>query len=133
MEQILTKKQKIMTTKQVADKLVGYCRVGQFEEATKELYDTNIVSIEPEGSPDKEIKGLEGVIAKGQRFNEMVEEFHGMEVSEPLVADNFFSCAMKMDITFKGAPRMSIEEICLYKVSNGKIVQEEFFYTPMPN
>jgi SnoaL-like protein len=121
-----------MTTKQVANQLVEYCRQGQFEAATKELYADNIVSIEPDGTPDKEVKGIEGVIAKGQKFNDMVEEFHGMEVSDPIVADKFFSCSMKMDITFKGAPRTTMEEVCLYNVDNGKIIREEFFYTPMP-
>jgi SnoaL-like domain len=121
-----------MTTKQVANQLVEHCRQGQFEAATKELYADNIVSIEPDGTPDKEVKGIEGVIAKGQKFNDMVEEFHGMEVSDPIVADKFFSCSMKMDITFKGAPRTTMEEVCLYNVDNGKIIREEFFYTPMP-
>ena len=46
-----------MTTKQVADKLIAYCRQGKFEEATKELYGNNIVSIEPEGAPDRETRG----------------------------------------------------------------------------
>lgn len=122
-----------MTTKEVAEKLVGYCRQGQFEEATKELYSNDIVSIEPDGAPVKEIKGIEGVIAKGKQFNDMVEEFHGMEVSDPIVADQFFTCSMKMDVTFKGAPRSSMEEICLYQVADGKIVKEEFFFTPMPS
>ncbi len=122
-----------MTTKEVAEKLVNYCRQGQFEEALKDLYANDIVSIEPDGSPDKEVKGLEGVIEKGQKFNDMVEEFHGMEVSDPVVGDKFFSCSMKLDITFKGAPRMTMDEVCLYKVDNGKIVKEEFFYTPKPS
>lgn len=126
-------KPKQMTTKEVADKLVGFCRQGQFEEAAKELYANNIVSIEPDGTPVKEVKGFEAVIAKEQQFNDMVEEFHGVEVSDPLVADQFFSCTMKMDVTFKGAPRTSMEEVCLYKVENGKISREEFFFTPAKN
>lgn len=120
-----------MTTQEVATKLVAYCRQGQFENAMSELYSPLIVSVEPDGAPVKEVKGIEAVIEKGKNFNEMVESFHGMEVSDPVVADNFFSCAMKMDVTFKGAPRMEMEEICLYQVSDGKIVREEFFFTPM--
>lgn len=85
-------KPKQMTTKEVADKLVGFCWQGQFEEAAKELYANNIVSIEPDGTPVKEVKGIEANIAKEQQFNDMVEEFHGVEVLDPLVADQFFSC-----------------------------------------
>ena len=121
-----------MTTQEVADKLVGYCRTGQFEDAMKELYGSNIVSIEPKGAPMERVEGFEGVVKKAEFFNNMVEEFHGNEVSEPLVADNFFSCSMKMDATFKEGGRQSMEEICLYQVENGKIVREEFFYTPNP-
>ena len=121
-----------MTTTEVANKLVGFCRQGQFEEAMKELYSNDIVSIEPDGAPVKEVRGMEGVAQKAQHFNDMVEAFHVMEVSDPVVADHYFSCSMKMDVTFKGAPRTSMEEICLYKVNDGKIVREEFFFTPMP-
>ncbi len=121
-----------MKTQDIAEQLVNYCRQGQFAEAIQNLYGQNIVSVEPEGAPVKETVGLEAVIAKGQQFNDMVEEIHGMEISDPIVADKFFSCTMKMDVTYKGAPRTSMEEICLYKVEEGKIVREEFFFTPMP-
>jgi len=29
------------------------------------------------------VKGIEAVIAKEKQFNDMVEEFHGVEVSDP--------------------------------------------------
>ncbi len=118
-----------MTTQEVADKLVNYCRQGQYDNAMKELYAPNIVSIEPKGAPMEKVEGFDAVLQKAEFFNNMVEEFHGNEVSDPLVADNFFSCHMKMDATFKEGGRQSMEEICLYQVENGKIVREEFFYT----
>ena len=119
-----------MTTQEVADKLVAYCRNMQFEEAMKELYSPEIVSVEPAGSPAPLCEGIEAVAAKGQQFAEMTEEMHSNEVSDPVVAENFFSCSMRMDITLKGAPRMSMEEVCVYQVRDGKIVREEFFFTP---
>ena len=120
-----------MTTQEVATKLVDFCRQGQFDNAMKELYSPMIVSVEPDGAPVKEVSGIEAVIEKSKNFSEMVEAFHGIEVSDPVVAENFFSCAMKMDVTFKGAPRADMEEICLYQVKDGKIIREEFFFTPM--
>lgn len=120
-----------MSTQEVADKLVGYCRMGQFTDAIDTLYDENIVSIEPDGAPMKEVRGLDEVRQKTAHFNSMVEEVHGMKVSDPIVADKFISIGMEMDVTFKGAPRTQMSEICLYKVENGKIVWEEFFFTPM--
>ncbi|PCE66402.1 nuclear transport factor 2 family protein [Sediminicola luteus] len=121
-----------MNTQEVANKLVGYCRNMQFENAMNELYSHDIVSIEPKGSPAEEVRGIEAVRQKGEQFEQMVEAMHGVEVSEPLVADNFFSCTMKMDVTFKGAPRSTMEEVCIYQVADGKIVSEQFFFTPMP-
>jgi len=41
-----------MTTEQIAARLAELCRQGQFEDAQKELYAENAVSIEPEGMPD---------------------------------------------------------------------------------
>ena len=47
-----------MTVQEVADKLVGYCRTGQFDNAMNELYGKNIVSIEPKGAPMEKAEGF---------------------------------------------------------------------------
>lgn len=120
-----------MTTQEIANRLVELCRQGQFEQAIQELYSPEIVSIEPSGAPMERVQGFEQLAEKAKAFGDMVEETHGMEVSDPVVADNFFTCAMIMDVTFKGAPRNKIEEICLYQVKDGKVVLEQFFFTPM--
>ena len=58
----------------------------------------------------------------------MLEEFQGTTVSEPIIADDYFAVTYTMDITYKGAPRMTETELAVYKVADGKIVREEFFY-----
>ena len=80
-----------------------------------------------EGYPYK-VEGMTGIKEKGERWGSMLEEFHGIEVSAPLVAGDHFTCTMIMDTTMKGAPRSKSEEIALYKVADGKIVSEQFFY-----
>lgn len=118
-----------MTTQDVANRLVELCRQGKFEDAVKELYGQNIVSIEPAGTPGpQEVSGLDKVIAKGMQFAKMTEEVHGMEVSDPLVTDTHFTCKMTIDITYKGMPRSKESEICVYEVQDGKIVKEQFFF-----
>lgn len=118
-----------MTTQEVANKLVEYCRTGKWDQAQEELYCTNAVSLEPKGTNWTErVEGLEAIKQKGEKWSSMVEEFHGVEIEGPVVAGNYFSCNMKMDITMKGMPRMKNEEICLFKVKEGKIVSEQFFY-----
>ena len=118
-----------MTTLEVANRLVEMCLEGKVLEAQKELYAENVVSIEPAGAPMQRAEGLANVIAKGEHFAAMIEERHGGSVSDPLVAGNYFSIAWSMEVTMKGMGRMTMEEICVYKVENGKITSEEFFYS----
>ena len=117
-----------MTTVDIANRLVDLCRKGDFETALKELFSDDAVSIEPHGTPDfeKETRGLDAILAKGKKWNEMVEEFHGGEVSEPLLADSSFAVTMSMDITMKGGQRMNMKELCIYHVKDGKVVSEQF-------
>ena len=60
----------------------------------------------------------------------IVQEIHGLEVSDALVAGNFSSCSMTFDLTIKDVGRNKGHEICVYEVNDGKIVGEHFFYTP---
>lgn len=121
-----------MSTKEVAEKLVAYCRKGDYETAQRELFADNCVSIEPKGSPNELTEGLEAIIKKGKIFEEMVEKFHSADTSDPIVAENFFSCVMSMDADFKGMGRISMEEISVFEVRGGKVVKEQFFFTPTP-
>jgi len=118
-----------MTTQDVANKLVAYVRQGDWDKAQAELYAENAVSLEMPGNPFPErVEGLAAIKEKGELWAGMVEEMHGAEASDPVVAGNFFSLAMTMDVTMKGRPRSKDPEIALYKVEDGKIVQEQFFY-----
>lgn len=121
-----------MTTQDVAKKLVELCRNGENLKAINELYADHILSVEPQGTQVKEVEGKQAVIEKELQFFGMIEEVHLSEVSDPLVADNFFSVKMKMIMTLKGMGRINMDEICVYQVENGEIVREEFFFTPAP-
>ncbi len=119
-----------MTTQEVADKLVGLCSTGQLEEAVKTLYSPDIVSMEAGAPPgqSRETKGVEACLAKGQWWVAN-HEVHSAVVQGPLVAGAFFSVAFKFDVTFKPqSKRFVMEEVAVYKVAEGKIVYEEFFY-----
>lgn len=117
-----------MTTKEIAERLVALCRGGNFETAQQELYAADAVNIEPYGTATfaKETKGLDAILEKGRRFASMIEQVHSLSVSEPLVAGNSFVCAMQLDLTIKGHGRMSLNELCIYEVKDGKIVSEQF-------
>lgn len=121
-----------MNTEQVANRLVELCRLGENMQALNELYADNVVSKEMPGAPTERCEGKEAVTKKSQEWYASVEEFHGGQISDPIVAGDHFSCKMEMDCTFKEQGRMQIEEVCVYKVNQGKIVEEQFFYS-MPN
>ena len=124
-----------MTTQEVADSLVKLCSEGKFHEATKTLYSPDIVSMEagvhPGGS--REVKGLDAVLAKGE-WSAANHEVHSVTIEGPLVAGSHFAVVFKMDITFKPQDkRFKMEEVAVYKVADGKVVYEEFFYNLQDN
>jgi len=120
-----------MTTAELANRLVELCRQGKNMDAVNELYADNIVSIEPAGSRAPHTEGKAAVITKENEFFSMVEEVHSSEVSNPIVAANYFSVTMKMDMTVKGMGRMVMDEVCVFKVADGKIVHEQFIFDVM--
>lgn len=119
-----------MTTQEVADRLVALCSEGKFDVASRELYSSDIVSMEAGAPPgqSRETKGLEAVLAKGEWWVAN-HEIHSSKVTGPLVAGPYFSVVFALDVTFKPqAKRFQMEEVAIYKVEKGKIVYEEFFY-----
>ena len=119
-----------MTIQEVANTLVRLCSAGKFEEATEKLYSPDIVSVEPGAPPGQspESRGIAAVKAKGEWWVSN-HEVHSCRVEGPLVAEPYFSVTFKMDVTFKPqSRRFQMQEIAVYKVADGKIVHEQFFY-----
>jgi len=117
-----------MKTQDVANKWYQMCQEGKNMECINELYAENIVSQEMPGVPNQIVSGKQNVWNKSQQWYDNVEAFHSAEISEPVVAGNHFTSKMKMDVTFKDQGRTQMEEVCVYKVENGKITNEQFFY-----
>ena len=120
-----------MTIQEIANQLVKLCSEGKFGEAVQALYSPDIVSMEAGAPPgqSRESKGIEAVKAKGEWWSTN-HEVHSVNVEGPLVAGSHFAVAFKMEVTFKPqAKRFKMEEVAVYKVADGKIVYEEFFYS----
>jgi len=120
-----------MSTGNIARRLIELCRAGQFDRALDELYAKDARSIELDGadqSPLSSVKGLDAIRAKGKQFEAKLEKIHSIAVSDPLIADPFFTIAMRFDATYKDGGRKAMNEVCLYEVRNHKIVREQFFY-----
>jgi ketosteroid isomerase-like protein len=120
----------VMTTQDVANRMNELFKENKWDQVQDELFAQDVVSIEPENSKAliKSVKGMAAVKQKGKDFNAMVEAMHGGWCSEPIVAGNFISVGMGMDVTMKGTGRMKMDEIAVYEVKDGKVVKEQFFF-----
>jgi hypothetical protein len=105
------------------------CRQGQNFECVEELYAENVVSKEMPDYPDEIVSGRQNVWNKSKAWLDNVVEFHGGDVSEPVVAGNHFTSKMSFDVTFQDSGRQQMEEVCVFEVQDGKIASEQFFYT----
>ncbi len=119
-----------MSTAEVGKKLVELCQRGENLTAVETLYADDIVSVEAmsmQGEP-RETHGKAGCRAKNEWwFANMI--FHGGKTDGPFVFDDKFAAVMEADVTNKATgQRMTMREVAVYTVKNGKIVREEFMY-----
>jgi hypothetical protein len=118
------------TVEQVANRLVELCREQKYVQAVEELYAENSTSNEPAGTSNPVTKGYDAVRDNVVRFVENTRELTDLRISDPIIADNFFSITMKMNCRMEGVSfAMPMDEVCVYHVLDGKIVNEHFFHT----
>ncbi|WP_299216094.1 nuclear transport factor 2 family protein [uncultured Aquimarina sp.] len=117
-----------MTNKEVGDKLVELLRQGQFETVYDELFHNDAHHIEPQSEQFADIKGVKAIKAKDAAMAENIVGMEGMEVGNAIVAKNYIAIPYKMTVNLKDGNTWPLDEIIVYKVENGKILSEEFFY-----
>jgi ketosteroid isomerase-like protein len=120
-----------MTTHEIGTKYVALCKEGKNADCLETLFANDAVSVEAGAPPGQErmAKGLEAIRAKGKWWfdNHIV---HKGEVSGPYPHDDRFAVRFVYDITNKpSGKRMTMDEIGLFTVKDGKITREEFFYS----
>jgi len=121
-------------TLEVGKKLVELCRQGKAMEAVSTLYSPKIVSLEVADNPSgpARMEGLAAIKGKGEWW-EKNHEIHGGEVDGPWPHGDRFIVRFRYEVTPKTGPmagkRMNLDEAALYTVKDGKIIQEEFFYS----
>jgi hypothetical protein len=121
-----------MTTQELASRYQELMTERRFLDIQDTFYAQDVVCQEMEKASAMGLAvithGLEAVKAKGIARRATIETIHSYYCSEPLVAGEFFSVVLRQDITFKGRPRLTIEEIGIFQVKDGKIIKEQFFY-----
>jgi ketosteroid isomerase-like protein len=116
-----------MSIQDIAQDLVSLWKSGQFLEAGEKYWADDVVSIEAMGD-SPEMRGKAAAIGKGQWWAAS-HEVHSGEVTGPYVNGDQLAVRFTMDVTFKETgKRFTMDEVALYTIKNGKIVEERFFY-----
>ncbi len=118
-------------TKYVGNRLVELCRQGKNLDAINEFYAEDVVSVEAQVPPEMPatMKGIDAIRGKNDWWMKN-HELHGSDAKGPFVNGERFAVVFHHDVTPKiGASkgkRMSMDEVAVYTVRDGKIVHEMF-------
>jgi hypothetical protein len=112
----------------IANRLVELLKEKKFLETQQELFDEDVISQEPEEVQSRLVNGLESVLLKERNFLKNIKTWKNFEISEPIISKDFFSIRMFSEVVLLNDQEVSIDEIIVYEVRNGKIVKEQFFY-----
>ncbi len=116
------------TPMEIGADLVAMFNRGQMDEIVRKWYSPKITSIEGIGA-NFAWDGLKATIAKGEEW--MSDNvIHGASAEGPFVGSTGFAVRYKMDVETKSSgKRQMMDEVGVYTVRDGKIVQEEFMYS----
>ncbi len=117
-----------MTTKQIADDVVAMAKAGNLDGIGARYWADDVVSIEAMDGPMGRMVGKEAVHGKGVWWNG-AHEVHSAEAHGPYVNGDQFAVRFVMDVTQKASgQRMTLDEVAIYTLKDGKIAEERFFY-----
>lgn len=119
----------LMTTQQVAARFNELAREEKWFEIQDELFSDDVKSIDPPGSAYfGYAEGKEAVKKKGKEFVNGITAVHRTFTTVPVIAGDHFAVGREVDITLQQYGRIQLNEIMLYRVTDGRIVSEQFFY-----
>jgi ketosteroid isomerase-like protein len=116
-----------MSTQEIAKDLAALCRNGKFAEAGEKYWADDVISVEF-GGPEPVSKGKDAVRAKSEWFAAS-HDIHRLDAGEPYLNGDQFVIRFTLDMTVKeSGQRMTMDEVGLYTVRDGKVVEERFFF-----
>jgi hypothetical protein len=119
------------TGNDIGKRYVALCKEGQYDKCLDELFSKDAVSVEaldpPNGS--RTVKGLDAIHAKGKEWGEN-HIIHKVDVTGPFPNADRFIVRFTFEVTNKKSnQRITLDEMGLFTIENGKITREEFFYS----
>ena len=117
-----------MTTQEIAADFTAMLKKHDFHGAGEKYNADTIASYEAMEGPMAVCHGKEAVAKKGEWWMAN-HEVHSSKAEGPYVNGDQFVVRFTMDITAKATgQRMTLDEVGVYQVEQGKIVSERFFY-----
>lgn len=120
-----------MNTKDVAEAFTAMLKAGDHRGAADKFNADDIASYESMDGPTALCNGRAAVKAKSDWWYEN-NEVNGGTVEGPYVAGDEFAVHFGIDVTERATGRrVQMQEVGIYKVREGKIIEERFFYPSM--
>ena len=117
-----------MTTAELARDFTELLKQNDHEGAAEKYNADTIVSYEAMEGPMAVCNGKQAVRQKSDWWRDN-HEVHGGSVEGPYVNGDQFAVRFQMDVTPKATgERVTMDEVGLYTVKDGKIVEERFYY-----
>lgn len=117
-----------MDTREIAADVVALSNAFDLDAIGRKYWADDVVSIEAMDGPMARIEGKAAVAAKGEWWSG-AHEVHDVQTFGPWVNGDQFSVRWVMDVTEKeSGNRITMDEIALYTLKDGKIAEERFFY-----
>ena len=117
-----------MTIAELAKDFTELLKKGDDEGAAERYNADDIVSYEAMEGPMAICQGKDAVKQKGDWWRQN-HELHGASVEGPFVNGDQFAVRFKYDVTPKATgERVTMDEVGLYTVKDGRIIEERFFY-----
>lgn len=107
------------------DKINHAILTGKQMVAFEELYAEHVTMQENDDPP------CVGKAANRQREEAMlasVEAWHGSKLLASAVEGDVSFSEWELDVTFRGAPRMTMHQVSVRRWANGKVVHERFYH-----
>ncbi len=117
-----------MTNQAIAERLVALLREGKFTNVYDELFHDDAHHIEPQSQFFSDVKGVEAIKVKDATMSEHITGIESMEVGDAIVASKHIAIHYKLKAILKDGNFMSLDEIIIYEINDGKIISEQFFY-----
>jgi len=116
----------MFTIHEIANGLKEMLSEQKFVQAYQLLYSDDAESIDPLNTSGQPLKGLTTLLEREKDFLSRAS-IQKITLSDPIIAGSYFTMSLRMSFDLKDQGHMDIEEICLYKVKDGKIASQQFF------